>query len=186
MTPRPACTGRDPRPGAPPVRRGRVWRRTRARRPDRDVEGLGADRCAPLAHRPGDLGRTTNRGQRKIGSSAQSDATMTRSIPRTRCTVGSGGNRRVQIDHSAHSAHWRASKRRAHRYHHEQTSTRCSRGCGGLEARRWLHWHDPAVHPFVGRPRLFRHLQVIVTGAAWPQGRVAAITWPADGQDPSA
>lgn len=54
------------------------------------------------------------------------------------------------------------AKSRADRYHHEQTSTRCSSGCWGLEARRRFHRYRPAVHPFVGCPRQLRHVQVSV------------------------
>lgn len=73
-----------------------------------------------------------------------------------------GGDRRVRADRPAHSAQLRVGEIPADRYHDEQTSTWRSRGFWGLEARRWSDRHHPAVHPFVGRPRQFRHLQVIV------------------------
>lgn len=82
--------------------------------------------------------------------------------------AGSGGRARRsgQPRQRTSFTHWRARQTRADQYDDEQTSTWCSRGCGGLEARRGCHRHRPAVHPFLDVARQLRHLQVIVIGCA--------------------
>ncbi len=81
---------------------------------------------------------------------------------------GSEVDRASATHRGRHCGRWRLSNERATWYHDEQTSTRCSCGCWCLEARRWCHWHHPAVHPFVDRSRQLRHLQVSDRGTGPP------------------